>query len=202
MMRFDLAIIASWITSGSRVLDLGCGQGELLEHLHESKQVQAYGVEQDAEKAAQGIAHGVTIQQGDINEEVKDYPDNSFDFVVLSQTLQQVSNPLSIIREMLRVGRRGIVSFPNFAHWRNRVQVGFQGQTPVTRELPYDWHDTPNIRLITIKDFTRFCLRYGFNIYDSVPIRSYYKENTGTVVSRFPNLRATYGIFLLGRDHE
>ena len=199
-MRFDLSVIASWITPGSRVLDLGCGQGDLLEHLHAAKGVQGYGVEMDLEKASQGIARGVSILQGDINEEIKDYPDQYFDFVVLSQTLQQVHAPLELMTEMLRVGRKGIVSFPNFAHWRNRCQLFVQGQAPVTRELPYEWHDTPNIRVITIKDFTHFCHRYGLTVQEMVAIKSYYKTNTGVVIRCLPNLRATYGIFLLGKN--
>ena len=201
-MRFDLKVIASWITPGSRVLDLGCGQGDLLEHLQAAKGVRGQGVEVDLEKASQGIARGVSILQGDINEEIKDYPDQSFDFVVLSQTLQQVQHPLELMTAMLRVGRRGIVSFPNFAHWRNRLQVFFQGQAPMTREMPYDWHDTPNIRVITVKDFSRFCNRYGVVVHEMVAIRSYYKKNTGSEVRFFPNLLATYGIFLLGRNGD
>lgn len=201
-MRFDLKVIASWITPGSRVLDLGCGQGDLLEHLQTAKGVHGYGVELDLEKASQGIARGVSILQGDISQEITDYPDQSFDFVVLSQTLQQVERPLELLTAMLRVGRRGIVSFPNFAHWRNRCQLFFQGQAPMTRELPYDWHDTPNIRVITVKDFSRFCNRYGVMVHEMVAIRSYYKKNTGSVIRFLPNLRATYGIFLLGRNGD
>ena len=129
-MRFDLSIIASWITPGSKVLDLGCGRGDLLETLRDTIDVRGYGVERDEAKAASGIAAGLSILQGDIITEIKDYPDHFFDFVVLSQTLQQVEHPLELIREMLRVGKRGIVSFPNFAHWRNRIQLFFQGHAP------------------------------------------------------------------------
>lgn len=198
-MRFDLTLIASWITEGSRILDLGCGRGELLEILRGLKNVSGYGIERDEAKAAEGISRGLSILQGDINDEIRDYPDRFFDFVVLSQTLQQVEHPLELIRQMLRVGRRGIVSFPNFAHWRNRVQLFFHGQAPVTRELPYQWYDTPNIRVITIRDFSRFCARYGFTIHDSMAVKTYYKEHHGMVLHRLANLRATYGIFLLGR---
>ncbi len=200
MMRYDLDLIASWIAPGSRVLDLGCGQGELLEYLHEAKQVRGFGVERDEEKAAAGIARGVSILQGDLIEEVRDYPDFAFDFVVLSQTLQQVTEPLELLQQILRVGRRAVVSFPNFAHWRNRCQLFFQGQAPVTPELPYDWHDTPNIRVITFKDFSRFCGHYGIRVLERVAIKSEPSTLTGLVLKWLPNLRASYGIFLLSKE--
>ena len=201
-VRYDLSIIAGWITPGSKVLDLGCGQGELLEYLLAFKNVRGFGVEQDEDKAAEGIARGVSILQGDLIREITDYPDGFFDFVVLSQTLQQVPTPLELIMEMLRVGKRGIVSFPNFAHWRNRCQLFFQGQAPVTPELPFDWHDTPNIRVVTLKDFTRFCLKNAVTIEDAVAIKRSLTQTTGLVVKRLPNLMATHGIFLIRGDGE
>ncbi|WP_243439899.1 methionine biosynthesis protein MetW [Fundidesulfovibrio soli] len=198
-MRYDLDLIASWIAPESRVLDLGCGQGELLEYLHQAKNVQGYGVEQDEAKAAEGIARGVSILQGDITREVMDYPDHFFDFVVLSQTLQQVAEPLGLIRQMLRVGRRAVVSFPNFAHWRGRCQMFFQGRAPVTPELPYEWNDTPNIRVITLVDFKRFCVRHSIPVIEAVAVKTEPSARTGLILNWLPNLRATNGIFLLGR---
>ena len=197
-MRYDLDLIASWITPGSKVLDLGCGQGELLEFLHQSKQVRGFGVERDEARAAAGISRGVSILQGDISQEVRDYPDRAFDFVVLSQTLQQVPEPLAVIREMLRVGRKAVVSFPNFAHWRNRCQLFFQGQAPLTPELPYEWHETPNIRVIAIKDFTRFCHRHGVTIHEAVAVKTDPAARSGLILRWMPNLLGSYGIFLLG----
>jgi len=199
-MRYDLDLIASWIAPGARVLDLGCGQGELLEYLLEAKQVRGFGVERDEEKAAAGIARGVSILQGDLIEEVRDYPDFAFDFVVLSQTLQQVNEPLELLQQILRVGRRAVVSFPNFAHWRNRCQLFFQGQAPVTPELPYDWHDSPNIRVITFKDFSRFCAHYGIRVLERVAVTTDPSSATGLVLTWLPNLRASYGIFLLSKE--
>jgi len=200
MMRYDLNLIASWITPGSRVLDLGCGRGELLEYLHESKGVRGFGVERDESRAAGGIGRGVSILQGDLSMEVRDYPDQAFDFVVLSQTLQQVADPVALIREMLRVGKSAVVSFPNFAHFRNRCQLFFQGQAPVTPELPYEWYDTPNIRVIAFKDFIRFCRRNGVAVRQAVAVKTDPASGEGLVIRWLPNLRATYGIFLLGRD--
>lgn len=200
MIRYDLDLIASWIAPGSRVLDLGCGQGELLERLYATKQVRGFGVERDESRAAAGIARGVSILQGDIAQEVTGYPDQSFDFVVLSQTLQQVPEPMPLIREMLRIGRKAVVSFPNFAHWRCRCQHFFLGRAPVTPELPYDWHDTPNIRVIAFKDFISFCNRYGFPILEAAAVKTDPASGGGVVLSWLANLRATYGIFLLGRS--
>jgi methionine biosynthesis protein MetW len=199
-MRYDLDLIASWITPGSRVLDLGCGQGELLEFLHEAKQVRGFGVEQDEAKAASAISRGVSVLQGDFSLEVRDYPDKAFDFVVLSQTLQQVPEPLPVLEQILRVGKKAVVSFPNFAHWRNRCQLFFQGQAPVTPELPYDWHDTPNIRVVAFKDFTRFCNRYSITILEAVGVKTDPASRSGLVLRWLPNLRATYGIFLLSKE--
>ena len=126
-MRYDLQIIASWIEAGSRVIDLGCGEGNLLKHLITHKQVSGTGIERDEAKVADCIAKGLSVLQGDINEEVLDYPDNSFDYVILSQTLQQVYEPDTLIRYMLRIGKRGIVSFPNFSHWGPRLQLLLSG---------------------------------------------------------------------------
>ncbi|MDQ7832398.1 MAG: methionine biosynthesis protein MetW [Desulfovibrionaceae bacterium] len=198
-MRYDLQIIASWITPGARVLDLGCGAGDLLSHLIREKGIAGSGIEIDEAKVAEGLTRGLSVVHGDINEEVRDYPDQAFDDVILSQTLQQVYDPARLIREMLRVGRRGIVSFPNFAHYGVRAQLFFRGQAPVSRELPYQWHDTPNIRVIAIKDFRRFCKASGFTILRETAIRTPHHQETGRVSAFLPNLLATYGIFLLGR---
>jgi methionine biosynthesis protein MetW len=197
-MRFDLQVIASWIEPGSRVLDLGCGRGDLMRHLCEHKNVKAVGIELDEEKVMECIASGLSVVQGDINTEIRDYPDGHFDYVVLSQTLQQVYDPNRLLHEMLRTGRQGIVSFPNFSHWRIRMELLFTGRAPISRELPFEWHDTPNIRVITMKDFQRFCTEMGFVILRRTPIDTYYHDSTGHVVRLLPQWRATYGIFMLG----
>lgn len=196
-MRFDLEIIASWIEPGSKVIDLGCGEGDLLLHLITRRGVQGRGIERSEEKVAHCIERGLTVLQGDINEEVHDYPEGGFDYVILSQTLQQVYEPDVLIRAMLRIGRRGIVSFPNFGHWDIRRQVFFTGFAPVTRQLPYQWYDTPNIRVISLKDFRRFVDRVGLHIRREAAINTHSQDRHGRIVRVLANLRATYGIFLI-----
>ena len=197
-MRFDLQQIASWIPQGASVLDLGCGSGELLAHLQTHKGVRGQGIEHGEDKVAQCIGRGLSVIQGDINTEILDYPDGRFDVVVLSQTLQQVYKPATLLKEMLRVGRRGVVSFPNFSHWRIRVQLLLSGQAPRTSELPYEWWNTPNIRVITLKDFRKFCRTHALPILEEAALDTDYRRQDGHVLSLWKSWRARYGIFLLG----
>lgn len=196
-LRFDLAVIASWIEPGSRVLDLGCGNGTLLAWLKKHKQIQGTGIEQDKEKAATCIERGLSVLQGDIKEEVADYPDAAFDVVILSQTLQQVYQPDVLLKSLSRIGKQVIVSFPNFSHYRIRLQLLFKGQAPRSRQLPYSWYNTPNIRIITLEDFRKFSRKVGYTIVKECAINTHDEERSGRVVTRFSNLRATYGIFLI-----
>lgn len=198
-IRYDLQIIASWIEPGSKVLDLGCGAGDLLHFLKKHKNVIGSGIERVEEKVAQCIEKGLPVLQGDINEEVLDYPDGTFDYVILSQTLQQVYEPDELIKNILKIGKKGIVSFPNFSHWKSRLQLLFTGYAPVTRQLPYQWYDTPNIRVITLKDFRKFSREVGLEIIEEVGVKAHDRERHGQIVNFFPSLRAGYGIFLLGR---
>lgn len=195
-IRFDLQIIASWIESNARVLDLGCGEGDLLFALKTQKEVRATGIEHDEEKVAQCIEKGLTVLQGDINAEVLDYPDNAFDYVILSQTLQQVYEPAALLRSILRIGKKAVVSFPNFSHWLVRLQLLTTGYAPVTRQLPYQWYDTPNIRVISLKDFRKFSRTVGFKIFKEAAISIH--DRKGNTIQWLQNLRATYGIFLIG----
>ncbi|RJQ51859.1 MAG: methionine biosynthesis protein MetW [Desulfobacteraceae bacterium] len=198
-MRFDLQLIASWIEPGARVLDLGCGEGELLHHLKIEKNVIGTGIERNENRAAQGIEKGLTILQGDINEEVLDYPDQVFDYVILSQTLQQVYAPALLIHSMSRIGKKAIVSFPNFSHWKVRMQLLFSGYAPMTRQLPYEWYDTPNIRVITLKDFRKFIRQVDLCIVREAAINTNAQDRHGRIARVLPNLFATYGIFLIGK---
>ena len=201
-IRFDLQIIASWIEPGSKVLGLGCGKGELLYFLKKNKQVKCTGIELNEDKVARCIEKGLTVLHGDINEEVLDYPDDAFDYVILSQTLQQIYEPGKLVRSMLRIGKKGVVSFPNFSHWNVRLQLLTTGHAPITRELPYDWHNTPNIRVIALKDFRRFSRQTGFSILKEVAINTDHHEKTGNIIKLFANLRATYGVFLIGKKKQ
>lgn len=197
-LRYDLQIIASWIQPGASVLGLGCGEGELLLYLKKYRQIAETGIEIVESRVAGCIEKGLTVIQGDINEEVKDYADQAFDYVILSQTLQQVYAPADLIRSMLRVGRKAIVSFPNFGHWYVRLQLLFTGHAPITPQLPYEWYDTPNIRVLSIRDFKQFASRMGFRILKEAAIDTANRDRTGAYVRLLPNLRATYGIFLIG----
>src|SRR5215475_14155288 len=151
--RSDYAIISEIVEPNSRVLDLGCGEGELLEWLAANKNVDARGVEISGAKVQRAIARGVSVFQSDIDEGLADYPDQAFDYVILSQTLQETRQPRRVLREMLRVGRRGIVAFPNFGHWRVRVSMLTSGGAPRTTLFPYEWYESPNIHFLTVHDF-------------------------------------------------
>ncbi len=199
-IRYDLRIVASWIHPGARVLGLGCGEGDLLYYLKSKKDVACTGIEIDETRVARCIERGVTVLQGDINEEVRDYPDDTFDYVILSQTLQQIYAPADLIKSILRIGKRAVVSFPNFSHWKIRMQLLLKGKAPVSRQLPYEWHDTPNIRVITIKDFRQYAREVGFKIIREVAINTNNLDRSGNIITVLPNLRASYGIFLIGKE--
>lgn len=196
-IRFDLQVIADWIEPGSRVLDLGCGKGDLLAWLAANKQVVGTGIELDKEKAAHCIGRGLSVLQGDLSEEVADYPDKSFDYVILSQTLQQIYEPATLLYSLSRIGRRVIVSFPNFSHYSIRLQLMFSGHAPKNDQLPYSWYDTPNIRVITLSDFKKFARDVGYTIVKEIAINTNSANSSGSVVRYLPNLRATYGIFVI-----
>jgi methionine biosynthesis protein MetW len=201
-MRFDLQIIASLVAPRTRVLDLGCGRGELLEYLRKNKRVEGTGIEIDEKEVIEGIEKGLPVLQGDLNVETRDFADQSFDYVILSQTLQQVYNPERVIEEMLRIGKRGIVSFPCFNHITIKLQLLFTSQAPVTKELPYEWYDTPNIRVITWRDFRKFCSDRGIRILRQFAISTHHRAESGKVVRLLPDWFAKYGIFLLSRPGD
>ena len=198
-LRFDLQIVANWIDAGTKVLGLGCGNGDLLYYLKNSKNARVTGIDIAEENVAYCISRGLSVVKGDIMEEVEDYPDGTFDYVICSQTLQQIYNPGTLIQAMLKIGRKCVVSFPNFSHWDNRLQLLFKGQAPVSEQLPYQWHDTPNIRVITLKDFRRFAVENNCRILKETAVNSHEQDRSGKVIRFLPNLRATYGIYLVGR---
>lgn len=201
-IRFDLRIISSEISKGSRVLDLGCGNGDLLAWLAANKGVQGTGIEQNKERATHCISRGLSVLQGDLSEEVEDYPDCCFDYVILSQTLQQVFEPAALLYSLARIGRKVIVSFPNFSHYSNRLQLLFKGVAPKNDQLPYSWYDSPNIRVITVRDFKKFARDVGYNITKEILINTNPANSDGHVIHNFTNLRATYGIYIIEKERR
>ena len=190
--RKDMELIAELVPPGSRVLDLGCGNGELLAHLRERRQCSGYGIEIDDTNVLASEQRGINVIQLNLEEGLALFEDQSFDVVLQLDTLQHLRNTEKMLRETARVGRIGIVSFPNFAHWPNRLHV-VGGRMPVTRVLPYQWYDTPNIRVGTYADFEVLARRDGLRILDSFGIQN------GSVVRRWPNLLASVAVFKFER---
>lgn len=189
--RRDYKFIVEEVPEGARVLDLGCGEGTLLKLLIDRKRVRGTGIEIVEERVYEAVTKGLTVHHGDFYEGLGYYPDNSFDYVILSQTLQQAHQTLAMLKEALRVGHYVVASFPNFAHWRARFQLLFTGRAPVTRALPYQWYDTPNVHSLSIKDFQVFACEQGIRI-----VRHCYFTRWGRAWA-WPNLRAGYGVFIL-----
>ena len=189
--RGDYAIIGEIIEPGAKVLDLGCGDGELLEWLANHKRVRGSGVEIQRELVQRAIARGVSVYQSDIDQGLADYPDQTFDYVILSQTLQQTLRPLHVLTEMLRVGKAIIVAFPNFGHWRVRWAHLVSGRAPQTGLFPYEWYESPNIHFLTIDDFEILCRAQQWRVE-----RRFFLSGTRKVTS-MPNLMAEIAVYQL-----
>ncbi|MBI3664947.1 MAG: methionine biosynthesis protein MetW [Acidobacteria bacterium] len=189
--RTDYALISELVEPGSSVLDLGCGDGELLAWLAENKQVTARGVEISPARVQRSIAQGLSVYQGDIDAGLADYPDQCFDFVILSQTLQEARHPLRVLREMLRVGRRAIVAFPNFGHWTMRVSMLLTGRAPKTRLFPHEWHSSPNIHFLTIQDFEDLAAAEDFIVERRMYLRGDRR------LRLLPNLLAEVAVYMV-----
>jgi methionine biosynthesis protein MetW len=181
--------IARWVTPGARVLDLGCGNGALLKHLWQARQAPGYGVEIDDAKVLECIRNDVNVLQMDLEDGLSAFQDGSFDFVILSETLQAIHRQEPLLRDMLRVGREAIVSFPNFGFWKARIQITFAGHMPVSRELPYQWYDTPNVHHCTLVDFEALCARLGLRILERQVLTD------GNPVSVLPNLFGSLAVY-------
>ena len=190
LLRRDVAMIGKLVEPNTKVLDLGCGDGELLEWLAENKSVDARGVELEGARVQSAIARGVSVYQGDIEQCLADYPDNAFDYCILSQTLQETRHPLEVLREMLRIGRRAIVAFPNFGHWTVRLAHLFTGRAPKTQLFPHDWWDSPNIHFLTVQDFQYLASVEGWTVEQSIFVAG------ASEVSLLPNVLAEVAVFL------
>jgi methionine biosynthesis protein MetW len=199
-LRPDLQLVAGMVPTGSRVLDLGCGDGDLLEYLIRARDCDGHGVEISLEGFHACIDRGVPVMQADIDDGLGDFDDDSFDVVVLSQTLQATRKPDMVLREMTRIGRQVIISFPNFGHWSVRVQLGVFGRMPVSKALPYQWYDTPNIHFCTIKDFERLAAAEELHVLRKVPLNGGGNAATGMKLRR-PNVLALGAVYLLESVH-
>jgi len=198
--RVDFLFVADMVERGAKVLDVGCGDGELLRILAERRGVDGRGIEISREGVNECVAKGLAVIQGDADTDLVDYPDDSFDYVILSQTLQATRHPRRVLEHMLRISRRAIVSFPNFGHWGIRLQILLGGRMPRTDNLPYSWYDTPNIHFCTIKDFRDLCTAIGVKMERAVALNAWGKPLRLNAPWWFWNLFGEQAVFLLSRN--
>ena len=191
-LRDDLQLIYDWIPANSRVLDLGCGNGELLSALVQYKNCSGYGVEIDTEGVLASIARGINVIQADLEQGLQDFEDNSFDIIVLSQTIQAMQNTENILRDLTRVAKQAIVSFPNFGYWQNRLQIGLLGHMPVSERMPYQWYNTPNIHWCTLQDFDQLCAKNHIRVLERSVMTG------GKRVNILPNLLGSLAFYRIG----
>mgnify|MGYP001114831880 FL=1 len=196
-MRADLEIIKPWFTPGSRVLDLGCGDGELLHDLQQSLGINGLGLEIDPDNITACIARGVNVIEKNIDEGLASIKDNTFDTVVMTQALQVMHRPDKTVEEMLRIGKEGIVTFPNFAHWRARFYLALRGKMPVSKFLSYEWYDTPNIHFFTFKDFERLCIDRNIRIIERTVVDHAHRERWSNKL--WPNMLGEIAIYRITR---
>jgi len=196
-MKPEFKIIADLIETNTRVLDVGCGDGTLMEFLKDNKKIDIRGIEILKNNVQQCIGKGLTVIEGDAEKDLSQFPDGSFDFVILSQTLQAFLNPEKVISELLRVGKKAIVTIPNFGYWKVRLHLLIKGTMPVTRTLPDEWYNTPNLHMCTIKDFFNFCENKKINLYKSIAFQNLKSSRITDRNLTLKNLTAVLGIFLI-----
>ena len=196
-MKHEFKIISELIETNTRVLDVGCGDGTLMEFLKNKKKIDIRGIEISKNKVQQCIGKGLTVIEGDAEKDLSQFPDGSFDLVILSQTLQAFLNPEKVISELLRVGKKAIVTIPNFGYWKVRLHLLMKGTMPVTRTLPDEWYNTPNLHMCTIKDFFTFCENRKINIYKSIALQNLKSSKITDTNLALKNLTAVLGIFLI-----
>ena len=196
-MKQEFKIISQLIEEKSQVLDVGCGDGELIEYLLKNRTKNIRGLEISKKNVQNCLSKGLTVIEGDAENDLKQFPDLSFDYVILSQTLQAFLNPEIVIKELLRVGKRAIVTIPNFGHWKVRIDLLIKGTMPVTKSLPNEWYNTPNLHMCTIQDFYNFCNKRNIKIYKSLSLNGEKISNINTSNLKFKNLISELGIFLL-----
>ena len=196
-MKQEFKIIADLIEKNSRVLDVGCGDGTLMEFLKTNQKIDIRGIEISKNNVQKCIEKGLTVIEGDAEKDLSQFPDRSFDLVILSQTLQAFLNPEKVISELLRVGKKAIVTIPNFGYWKVRLHLLIKGTMPITRTLPDEWYNTPNIHMCTIKDFFSFCKNRKINLYKSIALQNLKSSNITNSNLKLKNLTAVLGIFLI-----
>lgn len=197
--RIDLKLITGFVTPRARVLDVGCGDGALLQRLEDEKEVDGRGIELSQKGVNEAVARGLSVVQGDADHDLATYPDGAFDFVILSQTLQATHNPRTVLEQLLRIGRKVVVSFPNFGNWRVRGQFLLKGRMPITEDLPYSWYDTPNIHFCTIRDFVRLAEDIDARIEKAAALYGNGRVMNRSIRLPLWNLMADQAIFLLSR---
>ncbi len=196
-MKEEFKVISKLIDEKSRVLDVGCGDGILMEYLLKNKVVDVRGLEISKEKVKKCLSNGLAVVEGNAEYDLKQFPDLSFDYVILSQTLQAFMSPENVIKDLLRVGKKVIVTIPNFGHWKIRVDLLFKGEMPITKNLPYEWYNTPNLHMCTIQDFYNFCNNKGINIFKTISLNGQKTSKITPSNLKYKNLISELGIFLL-----